>query len=83
MFMHVLHMCTELSAAQFVPGYCKYWPSHTPLHSFPPALCSERVCLRLLTVGYISLLSSGREKLFMFLKKFYGLGGKIWLPAEH
>lgn len=50
---------------------------------FPPALYPERVCLGLWAVGYISLLSSRREKLFMFLKKFYGVGGKIWLPAEH
>lgn len=49
----------------------------------PPELYPERICLRLLAVGYISLLSSRREKLFMFLKKFYGVGGKIWLPAEH
>jgi len=53
------------------------------LHTLSPEYYSEWVCLRLLTVGYTSLLSSRREKLFMFLKKFYGLGGKIWLPAEH
>lgn len=77
-----VHIYPQFSAAQLVPGYYKSWPGHSSL-LFPPALYSERVCLRLLAVGYISLLSSRREKLFMFLKKFYGVGGKIWLPAEH
>ena len=52
--------------------------------TFSPPCYSEILCLRSLTPLVISVLPSpsSREKLFIFLKKFYGLGGKDLAPCR-
>ena len=57
----------------------------SPPLSLSPALYSESFCLRSLTLLIISASfspSSKREKLFIFPKKFYGLGGKDLAPCR-